>query len=118
MNSVRVCARTLGAVGLHMPAQVHRSVPVATCRSFSASSADAASADIPYLPNVEYISSVQNGYIKHCVRVRTNRKYREKERRTLLCGLDVINEQLQASSDRLEVCIVCNAAVRVPHIRL
>ena len=41
------------------------------------------------------ITSVQNSYIKHCVKLRTSSKYRRQCGSTLLCGLDVIEEQLE-----------------------
>lgn len=42
----------------------------------------------------DIISSTHNQYIKHCVKLRTSSSYRRECGRTLLCGLNMIQEQL------------------------
>lgn len=44
------------------------------------------------------ITSTQNEYVKHCVKLRTSRKYRLECNSALLCGLVVLEELLKASA--------------------
>lgn len=48
----------------------------------------------PPVPIVPKITSTSNSYIKHCVKLRTNDKYRKQHRRVLLSSQNLIEEQL------------------------
>lgn len=61
--------------------------------------------DVPQIPLTDYVSSTQNTYVKHCAKLRSNRKYREQLGRTLLCGQGVIQEQMAAANIQIEVIL-------------
>ena len=52
------------------------------------------SASAPELPAVRTITSAKNQYVQHCVKLRTQKRYREQCRRLLLVGKDLIEEVL------------------------
>jgi hypothetical protein len=64
----------------------------------------------------DFISSVHNEYVKHCVKLRESRKYRVTYNTTLLCGLTVITEhflqsppaptKVRSPSDKLPVMMM------------
>lgn len=45
----------------------------------------------------EHVTSTQNSYVKHCVKLRTNNKYRRQQGRTLLCGKVLVSEYTEAA---------------------
>ena len=47
----------------------------------------------------ECITSTDNAYVKHCVKLRTSSSYRRECGRTMLCGLGVVQEQLRFASN-------------------
>jgi hypothetical protein len=65
----------------------------------------------PPFPRVETLTSTQNPYVKHCVKLRTSRAYREAVGRFLVCGVTVLKEQLRAgAAERYEVSWPLRAA--------
>eukprot|EP00892_Ulva_mutabilis_P000687 jgi/Ulvmu1/10619/UM065_0076.1 len=56
----------------------------------------------PPVPIVSSITSTNNSYIKHCVKLRINDKYRKQQRRVLLASQQLIEEQL-AKGARLNI---------------
>jgi hypothetical protein len=46
----------------------------------------------PEVPSTSYITSSSNDYVKHCVKLRVNSKYRAEVRRFLLIGQELISE--------------------------
>ena len=48
--------------------------------------------DDDYLPQTEEITSLQNSVVKHCVKLRTQKSYRDASRTALLTGADLVAE--------------------------
>lgn len=46
----------------------------------------------PAAPITEKLTSVNNPYVKHCVRLRTNHRYRREVGRLILSGTQVLQE--------------------------
>jgi hypothetical protein len=69
----------------------------------SRAKAQASLKDIPPLL-VDEITSVNNSYVKHCVKLRTNSSYRRKTGRMILAGQSVIAEQLGTNSNATQAC--------------
>jgi TrmH family RNA methyltransferase len=58
----------------------------------SAANTSSSSGGSPRLPAATDISSTANPYIKHCVKLRENSRYRQQQRRLLLVGQTLLYE--------------------------
>lgn len=63
-------------------------IPTVLCQS----EAQMVGKTVPEIPRVERITSLGNPYVKHCVKLRTSRRYRQKVGRLILSGTQVLRE--------------------------
>lgn len=67
----------------------------------------------PPVPIVSSITSASNPYVKHCVKLRTNDKYRKQQSRVLLSSHHLIEEQLAKCKEPSIVTLFVTDALAV-----